>query len=229
MVDQKVRYTLIRDALPKAPARVCEVGVGGGWLLQNLQEAGYEVHGCDVNLAGLPLNSPLTDRVKLASGARLPYKDDDFDASFSCDVLEHVNPTDRPAFLAELVRVTKPGGVVVLTAFFHNTISFRLWGVGCLLLKGTLPSWYTEHLIIPLPDEKETRLCLEKSLTEVRTLRYQRTLNLMIMWLQCMTDSQPLLSRLCGCLRVFIPHFDLFGGTTSVFFTGTKTLSRSKT
>jgi ubiquinone/menaquinone biosynthesis C-methylase UbiE len=222
MVDQRVRYGLIRGALPPAPARVCELGVGGGWLLHSLHEDGYDVHGCDVSLKDFPLNSPIADRILQTSGARLPFPDNHFDATYSCDVLEHVYPAERAAFLAELVRITKPGGVVALTAFFRNTISFRLWGVGYLLFRGTLPAWYTEHLTIPLPSEEETFAQLSQALVGVRRVRYQGSLNILIMWFQAMSPRQRHLARLFDIPSFLIPCCDVIGSTTSAFFTGLK-------
>jgi len=221
-VDQRVRYALIQDALPPKPARVCELGVGGGWQLQTLHDQGYDVFGCDVSLKDFPANSPIRDRVKEISGSRLPFPDNHFDATYSCDVLEHVHPAERPAFLAELIRVTKPGGVVALTAFFRNTFSFRLWGVGHLLFKGTLPQWYTEHLTIPLPSEEETASFLSPRLKNFRKVQYQRALNLLGMMIQVMAPRRRIFQRLFDLPALFLLKFDFIGRTTSVFFTGTK-------
>lgn len=220
--DQRVRYTLIQSALPPAPARICELGVGGGWQLHTLHEQGYDVFGCDVSLKDFPPNSPLRNQVKEISGSRLPFPDDYFDATYSCDVLEHVYPAERPAFLAELIRVTKPGGTVALTAFFRNTFSFRLWGVWHLLCKGTLPQWYTEHLTIPLPSEDETTAFFSQRLTNFRKVRYQRALNLLVMWIQVMAPRQRHIQRIFDIPALLIPTFDFIGRTTSVFFTGIK-------
>jgi ubiquinone/menaquinone biosynthesis C-methylase UbiE len=222
LADQRVRYALIQSALPAKPARVCELGVGGGWQLQMLHDEGYEVFGCDVSLKDFPPTSPLRDRIKEISGSKLPFPDNYFDAAYSCDVLEHVYPAERPAFLAELIRVTKPGGVVVLTAFFRNTFAFRLWGVGHLLFKGTLPQWYTEHLTIPLPSEGETTKFFEQRLNNFRKLPYQRGFNLFAMFIQMMAPRRRMLQRLFDLPAYFILKFDFIGRTTSIFFTGTK-------
>ncbi len=220
--DQRVRYALIQSALPPKPARVCELGVGGGWQLHLLHEEGYDVFGCDVSLKDFPANSPIRDRVKEISGSRLPFPDNHFDATYSCDVLEHVHPAERPAFLAEMVRVTKPGGAVVMTAFFRNTFSFRLWGVGYLLFKGTLPSWYTEHLVIPLPSEAETTAFFSERLNNLRVVRYQRAMNLLAMMIQCLSPRRRILQRLFDLPAYFLLNFDFIGRTTSTFFTGIK-------
>jgi SAM-dependent methyltransferase len=48
----------------------------------------------------------------------LPYEPATFDVSFAVCVLHHVRPDRRPALVAEMARVTKPGGVVAV--FEHN-------------------------------------------------------------------------------------------------------------
>jgi len=221
-VDQRVRYNLIRDALPPPPARICELGVGGGWLLQCLHDEGYDVHGCDVSLKDFPTNSPIADRILVTSGSRLPFPDNHFDATYSCDVLEHVQPGERPAFLAEHIRVTKPGGVVAMTAFFNNTFTFRLLGMSFLLCVRTLPAWFTEHLTIPLPSETETVAHFKPKLNQLRVVRYQRSLNMALMWFQSVAPRRRILQRMFDMVAYFFLKFDYLGRTTSVFFTGVK-------
>jgi len=76
-------------------------GPGSGWLPDDARRV-------VVDVAGKP-------GVR-GNGARLPFRDDCFDASISCDVLEHVPGKDRGAVLAEMMRVTR-GPVVVAAPF----------------------------------------------------------------------------------------------------------------
>jgi SAM-dependent methyltransferase len=48
----------------------------------------------------------------------LPYEEASFDLSFAICVLHHVPPAGRAAFIAEMRRVTRPGGLVAI--FEHN-------------------------------------------------------------------------------------------------------------
>lgn len=51
-------------------------------------------------------------------GDRMPFPDDTFDASFAICVMHHVPVQQWPTFSREMVRVTRPGGLVVV--FEHN-------------------------------------------------------------------------------------------------------------
>jgi SAM-dependent methyltransferase len=51
-------------------------------------------------------------------GRKLPFEDGRFDVAFAICVLHHVEPADRAAFVVELGRVVRPGGVVLI--FEHN-------------------------------------------------------------------------------------------------------------
>ncbi len=51
-------------------------------------------------------------------GEKLPFPDGAFDVQFCYCVFHHVPPEERPRFVAEIARVTKPGGLVF--CFEHN-------------------------------------------------------------------------------------------------------------
>ena len=61
--------------------------------------------------------------VHLVSGERLPFPDGEFDRVVVVDMLEHV-PDDR-AFAAELARVTRPGGRLVVNTPFRRETALR--------------------------------------------------------------------------------------------------------
>lgn len=109
--------------------RVLEVGTGLGIEITFLIEEGRDAFGVD-----LPCLSPFwarngndPGRFLCCEGAALPFRDGYFDAVFSLGVIEHVGTeaghytlrddyqTARKAFAAEVVRVTKPGGRMLIT------------------------------------------------------------------------------------------------------------------
>lgn len=94
-------------------ARVLDVGGFPGTLRLQLLERfpAWDVHVVD-SARGK------AEAYTIASGAALPFPDGAFDLVLSSDTLEHVPPPQRPAFLAELLRVSS--NAVVLCAPFHQ-------------------------------------------------------------------------------------------------------------
>jgi SAM-dependent methyltransferase len=96
---------------------VVDIGGGGGYFTAAFAERG----------AGGVLVEPDPDELRsrgeprpgavVGDGLRLPLKDAGVDVAFSSNVLEHV--PDPEQFIDEMVRVTRPGGIVYL--------SYTLW------------------------------------------------------------------------------------------------------
>ena len=57
-------------------------------------------------------------RSEQQDGRALSYEDNSFDAAYSVSVLEHIPDTGDTAAMRELLRVVKPGGIVVVTVPF---------------------------------------------------------------------------------------------------------------
>ena len=128
--------------------RVLDVGDTAGHL-QSF-DADLRVVGVDLNIATERLGDPVIAR---ADGAHLPFPDGSFDAVVSSDVLEHVPPPSRPAFLAELRRVSSD--LVIVAAPFDTP---GVAGVEelvrryALLSTGTKQLQLDEHQDHGLPD-----------------------------------------------------------------------------
>jgi SAM-dependent methyltransferase len=110
------------DALPPA-TQVLDAGCGEGVLVE--EYAGrLAIEGIDPNYS-----SP---HVRSGSLTALPYADESFDAALCLDVLEHLAPDDQPRAIAELHRVVRPGGGVVVSvpnlAHLQSRIHFLLRG-----------------------------------------------------------------------------------------------------
>ena len=115
--DRYDRYVeiarLVRSSLGPGAHRVLDVGDTAGYL--TLLEPELWVVGVDIALEAERLDG---NRPLLGDGSRLPFADDTFDAVVTSDVLEHVLPDRRDAFLAELRRVSRE--LVVVAAPFDT-------------------------------------------------------------------------------------------------------------
>jgi len=76
--------------------------LGGHWSYADLEEKSID-----------EMSALLNDPVLHVNEKHLPFENDHFDRVISIDVHEHLNDPDP--FTAELVRVTKPGGRVIVT------------------------------------------------------------------------------------------------------------------
>jgi SAM-dependent methyltransferase len=103
------------------PADVLDVGCGTGALAVRLAAAGYRVTGVDPSAGMLEVlrrRAPDVEAVQ-GSGTSLPFGDASFDLVLTVATLHHIaDPADVRATLAEMVRVARPGGRVLV--WDHN-------------------------------------------------------------------------------------------------------------
>jgi SAM-dependent methyltransferase len=117
-------YAKYADTLrPEKPGgRALDVGCGVGQVVARLQSAGFEAHGVDVSEPNIERARKVSPRCQLYDGKKLPFSDQHFDSALN--VLEHVDQPEE--FLAELVRVAKVGGrVIVSSPNFFRVFGFR--------------------------------------------------------------------------------------------------------
>lgn len=94
--------------------RLLDVGCGDGRIGKRFADLGYTVHGLDT----APENVQRARELGIAAvegdaADPLPFEDASFDVVFAGEIIEHL--FDTGAFLAELSRVLRPGGWLVLT------------------------------------------------------------------------------------------------------------------
>ena len=99
--------------------RALDVGCGDGVFDAYLTELG-ELEGVDASEAMVELARTTNPRARyqVADAAELPFPEGSFDLAFAVCVLHHVPPEERDGLAAELRRVTRVGGLVVV--FEHN-------------------------------------------------------------------------------------------------------------
>jgi SAM-dependent methyltransferase len=100
-----------------------DVGCGIGETDRFLVEHFGRVHGVDVAAGTVEVaaRSNPTVHYQVYDGEVLPFGDGTVDLAFAICVLHHVPPQSRGDLVAEMARVTRPGGVVAL--FEHNPLN----------------------------------------------------------------------------------------------------------
>ncbi|MCX8067941.1 MAG: class I SAM-dependent methyltransferase [Anaerolineae bacterium] len=109
---QERRFQMVRQYADPTGQRVLDVGCGVGMYLAAFGRYTSHVFGVEVERDRARKACALAAGVVQALGERLPFADSTFDLTFSHEVLEHV--ADDRAVVAEMVRVTRPGGRIVL-------------------------------------------------------------------------------------------------------------------
>lgn len=112
--DQVERY------VPLAGRTVVDVGGGAGHFTAEFRRRGAHGFLFEPDIRELGARPP--DGTVVADGYLLPLADGAADVTFSSNVLEHV--ADPETFLSEMVRVTRPGGLIYVA--FTNWYS--PWG-----------------------------------------------------------------------------------------------------
>lgn len=111
--------------------RVLEIGCGSGFAVQLFAEAGADTTARDLTDWAIA-----TTRARLAAfeleadvaqgdGEQLDFADASFDLVFSWGVIHH--SSDMKRALAELVRVLKPGGQIVLMVYNRRSLFYAVY------------------------------------------------------------------------------------------------------
>jgi SAM-dependent methyltransferase len=119
-------YAKYADTLqPARPGgRVLDVGCGVGQVVRRLRDAGFAAHGVEVSEPNVARARALGLDCSLYDGRHLPFPDRHFASVGALNVLEHVEAPED--FVTELVRVTEPGGRVLISSpNFLRVIGFR--------------------------------------------------------------------------------------------------------
>jgi ubiquinone/menaquinone biosynthesis C-methylase UbiE len=122
---------LRRESSAAAPT-LADVGCGSGLVSQDLLALGYDVTGVDIS-EGMVANARKIPGLKLGIGdvENLPFADASFDNLICLGVISYV-PDERKA-LAELRRVLKPGGRLVLAVRNKLEAAILLDPIGILV------------------------------------------------------------------------------------------------
>lgn len=125
--EHRVRQTILRSMDPDT-ASVLDVGCGKAWVAAALTTRNILVCSLDVSITNprkalRAVPAPCHCAV-VADAFALPFADGTFDCVISSEVIEHVH--DPAAFLAELLRVVKPGGQCIISTPYNERRRFVL-------------------------------------------------------------------------------------------------------
>ncbi len=109
---QERRLQMVRRWAPLAGRRVLDVGCGLGMYTAAFLHHTPHVFGIEIEHERALDARERAAAVIQSPGERLPFANAAFDVVFSHEVLEHVD--DDRACVAEMVRVTRPGGRIVV-------------------------------------------------------------------------------------------------------------------
>jgi SAM-dependent methyltransferase len=112
---------------------VLDMGCGVGAFHRHLKSTFYALHGLDVSTASIEVarNGNPQCHYHIYDGKVAPFEDGAFDLVFAACVIHHVPPENWPSFVAEIKRLLRPGGMMVV--FEHNPFNplTRLVVSGC--------------------------------------------------------------------------------------------------
>jgi 2-polyprenyl-6-hydroxyphenyl methylase / 3-demethylubiquinone-9 3-methyltransferase len=144
-----------------AGLKIIDVGCGAGIVAEPLSRLGADVLGIDA----AERQVAVAEKHARASGARVRYRHalasdcvadfGTFDAVLSLEVVEHV--ADLDAFLGDLVKLVRPGGLVIIGTLNRTVRSYVKAIVGAEYVLGWLPKGTHDWRKFVTPDELERR------------------------------------------------------------------------
>jgi len=119
--DRRWRHQVIEAVDPRPGERVLDLAAGTGTSSQPFRDRGATVVPCDFSVGMLRVGKRTRPHLPFVAGdgTRLPFDDDTFDAvTISFGLRNIVDPDEG---LRELLRVTRPGGRLVVCEFSSPT------------------------------------------------------------------------------------------------------------
>ena len=117
----KVLTRIIKNRFEKGK-KILDFGCGGGDLVQELLDLGYDVYGTDIHFKNGENRDRLIEQKKLvvieniesrsnidSAAYRIPFNEDEFDIVIADQTIEHVENLEQ--FIHESKRVLKKGGI----------------------------------------------------------------------------------------------------------------------
>lgn len=118
-LDKRLRFI---DSLFPVPSRLLDVGCGTGTLARRVAASGHRVFGVDPSQGMLGVAHAKGVVALRTTALALPFADASFDGVYCIAVLHHLAaPLAVLGAIREMIRVTRPGGAVLL--WDHNPLN----------------------------------------------------------------------------------------------------------
>lgn len=132
--EDDVRLRAVSESLRVVPGmRLLDVGCGKGRFARCFSDRGAQVWGLDTSAAMLA--SAFGFPRARASARRLPFANQSFDGAFAVEVFEHLDDPSIDVAIAEMARVVRPGGRVVLVDKNRAALDARRPWLPAVLIK----------------------------------------------------------------------------------------------
>ncbi|MBN8544091.1 MAG: class I SAM-dependent methyltransferase [Alphaproteobacteria bacterium] len=152
LAEVLTREIFVEGMGPIEGRRFLDVGCGAGDYMALIAHMGGNVSGIDLNTQQLErgraafASAGLRGDFVEGDARTLPFADGQFDVVYSADVFEHLSYETKQSLIAEMYRVLKPGGIVIIKTpnldYLRVTIMLRRF---MRLLRLKSPFIYIEH------------------------------------------------------------------------------------
>ena len=126
--ERKRNRAFIQSKIPKDANLILDIGCGSAWVAGAFTTKKRYVVSLDVSETN-PIKAYETynneyHAAVVADAKHLPFQDDSFDSIIAAEIMEHL--TVPKTFIAEWLRVLKPGGTLIMETPFNEQIVYHL-------------------------------------------------------------------------------------------------------
>lgn len=108
--DKRHVQEVLHYLSPQGKDKVLEIGCGRGFIVKKIQEICPQTYGVDINPNSI--ENSVAKNLQEMDAQQLAFESESFDKVYSFHTIEHV--PDPRKMLAEIERILKPGGKVLL-------------------------------------------------------------------------------------------------------------------
>lgn len=121
-------HEYILSELPKTEGSILDVGCGKAWVAELCCPKNYKVVSMDISLTNVAkalTKYPFANHSAVVADVfNLPFKENSFDYIIASEIIEHV--VDPAKFVENLMKVLKPGGLLLITTPYKEKLEHSL-------------------------------------------------------------------------------------------------------